>query len=65
MVEAEACLMQKAAEICLRMDKAFLQAQSANLPEPEKSAVVHLAGNAALSAGAVLNGLVRRFLRTL
>jgi hypothetical protein len=65
MVQAEATLLHKAAELCWRMDQTFLQAQDSQIPEPQKSAVVHMAGNAAMDAGECLNALIKRYLMKL
>lgn len=65
MVQTEANLLAKAAELCLRMDQTYAQARAANMPEPDKATVVHIAANAAMDAQELLAGLVGRWLRTL
>lgn len=65
MVEHESSLIAKTAELAFNLDMLFLKAQQADIPEPAKSATIHIARNAALDAGETLNQLINRWLKTL
>ena len=65
MLTQEANLLKKAAELAHSLESLYHQVRKANIPEPAKSAAIHIAANNATYGKEVIADLVSRYLTNL